>query len=144
MTLKLFRAAWFLSILVVWANLLYVYASLPELVTVQEDEPISINREWLFYMLMVTIVTINVLVYFFKMMYGDAENLRSWFHGLIITINIFLIVSMQALNVYNSTEMFNHNRVGFYITGSLGLIVLWAAFWPLYLGFQKFVFKQVV
>jgi hypothetical protein len=144
MTLKLFRAVWFLSVLVVLVNLLYVYASLPEVVTVQENEAVSVSRELLFYILMVAIVMINVLVYFFKMMYQDSENLRSWFHGLIITINIFLIISMQALNVYNSREMFNHSLVGFYITGSLGLIVLWAVFWPLYLLFQKFVFKQVI
>ena len=144
MTLKLFRAVWFLSVLVVLINLLYVYASLPELVTVQEDAPVSVDRESLFYLLMVAIVAINVLVYFFKMMYQDAENLRSWFHGLIVTINIFLIISMQALNVYNSTEIFDHSLVEFYVSGSLGLIILWAAFWPLYLLFQKFLFKQAI
>jgi hypothetical protein len=145
MTLKLFRAMWFLSVLVVLANLLYVYASLPEVVTVQEDGGnVSVNRELLFYVLMVTIVLINVLVYFFKLMFQDAENLRSWFHGLIITINIFLIIAMQALNVYNSTEMFDHSRVGFFLFGSLGLIILWAAFWPVYLVVQKFVLKQAV
>ncbi len=144
MTLKLFRAVWFLSVLVVLLNLLYVYASLPELVTIQEEQPVKVDREWLFYILMVSIALINVLVYFFKLMYQDAETLRSWFHGLIITINIFLIIAMQALNVYNSTEIFDHSLVEFYIVGSLGLIILWAAFWPLYLLFQKFVFKQVV
>ena len=145
MTLKLFRAMWFLSVLVVLANLLYVYASLPEVVTVQEDGGhVSVNREWLFYILMVSIVLINVLVYFFKLMFQDAENLRSWFHGLIITINIFLIIAMQALNVYNSTEMFDHSRVGFFLFGSLGLIILWAAFWPVYLVVQKFVLKQAI
>lgn len=144
MTLKLFRAAWFLSVLIVLGNLLYVYASLPELVSVQEDEPVSVSKEWLFYIVMVAIVLINVLVYLFKMMYQDAENMRSWFHGLIVTINIFLIVSMQAVNVYNSTEMFDHNRVDFFIAGSLGLIIVWAAFWPVYLVFQKIIVKQAV
>ena len=144
MTLKLFRAVWFLSVLVVLANLLYVYASLPDLVIVQEDDPVSVNREWLFYVLMAAIVMVNVLVYFVRMMYLDAEDLRAWFHGFIITINIFLIISMHALNVYNGREIFDHSRVEFFITGSLGLIILWAAFWPLYLLFQKFVVKQAV
>lgn len=145
MTLKLFRAMWFLSVLVVLVNLLYVYASLPEQVTVQEDGgSVSVNREWLFYMLMIGIVLINVLVYLFKMMFQDSESLRAWFHGLIITINIFLMIAMQALNVYNSTEMFDHSRVGFFLIGSLGLVILWAAFWPVYLIIQKFVLKQAV
>jgi hypothetical protein len=122
---------WFLSVLVVLANLLYVYASLPEIVTIQENETVTINREWLFYILMFSILLINVLVYLLKMMAQDGENLRAWFHGLIITINIFFIISMQALNVYNSTEMFDHSRVSLFLTGSLALILIWAAVWPL-------------
>ena len=45
MTLKLFRAAWFLSVLVVLANLLYVYASLPGEVIVREPDRLTLNRE---------------------------------------------------------------------------------------------------
>lgn len=144
MTLKLFRAVWFLSVVVVLVNLLYVYASLPEIVTVQEADRVLINREWLFYILMSVIVAINLLVYLFKMVYQDVEDVRSWFHGLIICINIFLILSMQALNVYNSIEMFDHSRVAFLLTASLGLVLLWAALWPLYLIFQKFFVKQAL
>ena len=144
MTLKLFRAMWFLSVLVVLANLLFVYASLPEQVIVQENERVSVNREWLFYILMVSIVLINLLVYFFKLMFHEGEDIRSWFHGLVITINIFLIISMQALNVYNSAEMFNHSLVGIYITCSLGLVLLWALSWPVYLILQKFLLKEAI
>ena len=144
MALKLFRAMWFLSVLVVMANLLYVYASLPEMVTIQENERETISREWLFYILMFSIVLINVLVYLIKMMAQDGENLRAWFHGLIITINIFMIVAMQSLNVYNSSEMFDHHRVSLILTGSLALILIWAAVWPLYLIFQKFFIKEAV
>lgn len=140
----MFRACWFLSVLVVLANLLYVYASLPETVVVQENERVAMSREWLFYGLMIAIVLINLLVYLFKTMYPDGENVRAWFHGFIITINIFLIIAMQALNVYNSAEKFNHNLVGMYLTGSLTLIVVWAALWPIYLVIQKFFVKQAV
>jgi len=135
---------WFLSVMVVLANLLYVYASLPETVIIQENEQVSLTREWLFYILLLIIVVINALVYLFKLMFQESENLRAWFHGFIITINIFLIVSMQALNVYNSNETFNHSLVVLYLTGSISLIILWAAFWPVYLIFQKFRFKQTV
>ena len=144
MTLKLFRALWFLSVLIVLANLLYIYASLPEVVTIQENEQITISREWLFYVLMLAIVIINALVYLIKMMIPDGENLRSWFHGLLVTINLFMIVAMQALNIYNSAENYDHNRVGVFLSGSLVLILLWAALWPLYLVVQKFFLKQAV
>jgi hypothetical protein len=146
MTLKLFRAVWFLSVLLLLADLLYVYASLPEMVRVQENENLSIDREWFFYLVMISIVVINVLVYLFKVMFaeGEGENARSWFHGLVITINIFLIVSMQAINVYNSREIFDYSRITFFLTGSLGLIVGWAALWPLHLLYQKFFLKEAV
>ena len=140
----MFRAGWFLSVLVALASLLYVYASLPELVVIQENEKVALSREWLFYILMIAIVLINLLVYLFKMMFPDGENLRAWFHGLVITINIFLILSMQALNVYNSLEAFNHNLVAMYLTGSLVLVLLWAALWPVYFVVQKFFVKQAV
>lgn len=140
----MFRAGWFLSVLVALANLLYVYASLPELVVIQENEKVALSREWLFYILMIAIVLINLLVYLFKMMFPDEENLRAWFHGLVITINVFLILSMHALNVYNSLEAFDHNLVSMYLTGSLVLILLWAALWPIYFVIQKFFVKQAV
>ena len=144
MTLKMFRAGWFLSVLVALANLLYVYASLPESVVIQENEKVALSREWLFYILMIAIVLINLLVYLFKMMFPDEENLRAWFHGLVITINIFLILAMQALNVYNSLEAFDHSLVGMYLTGSLVLILFWAALWPVYFVVQKIFVKQAV
>lgn len=144
MTLKLFRAMWFLSVLLVLANLLHVYASLPEQVVVQENERVAVHREWLFYTVMMSIVLINILVYLFKLMFQDGEDIRSWFHGLVITINIFIIISMQALNVYNSAEIFNHSLIGIYVTGSLVLVLLWALSWPVYLLLQKFFLKEAI
>lgn len=144
MTLKLFRAAWFLSVLLVLVNLLFVYAGLPENVIVQDTDDFVVHREWFFYSVMLVIVGINLMVYLIKMVYYDGENLRSWFHGLIVTVNIFIMVSLQALGVFNSHEAFDHNRLSFYLGGSLTLTLLWAAFWPLYLIFQKFFIKQAV
>jgi hypothetical protein len=140
------RAMWFLSVLVVLANLLFVYASLPEQVIILEEAAgkISLNRELVFYILMVSIVIINAMVYLFKKMFPEAENLRAWFHGLVVTINIFFVVSMHAINVYNSTETFDHSRVGFFIYGSLALILLWATIWPVYFIYQKFFLKQII
>ena len=145
MTLKLFRAAWFVSVLVLLANLLYVYADLPEKVVVQENEPVSLSREWVFYIALATVLLINLLVYVFKSMFREGESLRAWFHGLVITMNIFIIIALQALNVYNSAEVFNaNNLIQLYLTGSLALILLWAVSWPVYLLLQKIVFKEAV
>lgn len=142
----MFKAMWFLSVLVVLANLLYVYASLPETVIIREEGAarVSVSRELLFYILMTAILIVNVMVYLFRKMVLEAENLRAWFHGQVITINIFFIIAMQALNVFNNQEIFDHSRVQFFLSGSLGLILLWAILWPLYLLYQKFFFKQAI
>jgi len=141
----MFKAIWFLSVLMVLANLLFVYASLPEQVVIMEGsdgQPIS--REWLFYSVVLAVVMINVLVYLFKRMFPEAEALRAWFHGFIVTINIFFVISMQAVSIYNSAENYDHARLFYFISGGLLLILLWAAIWPLYLIYQKFFVKQLV
>jgi hypothetical protein len=140
------RALWFLSVVVVLANLLIVYASMPEQVVIGEDNagPQSISKEFLFYTLMISIVLINAMVYLLRRMFPGAEDFRAWFHGLLITINIFLIISMHAVNVYNSTDSFEQSRLVIFVSGSLALILLWAAIWPLYLVYQKLFIKQAI
>jgi phage-related holin len=140
----LLKLVWFVSVLAVLANLLYMYASLPETVVIQEDEYVAIGREWLFYILMISIVVINALVYLVKAMFRHEESLRAWFHGLIVSINIFFIIAMNALNVYNTTDTFDQSLVMYYVTGSLALILVWAAIWPLYLVYQKIFIKQAI
>jgi hypothetical protein len=141
----MFKAIWFLSVLVVLANLLFVYASLPEQIVVMDGPGNqSLSKEWLFYSVMIAILLINVMVYLFKRIFPETEDLRAWFHGLVVTINIFMIISLQAINVFNGFEKYDHSRMEFFVSGSLGLIILWAVIWPLYLLYQKFFFKQII
>lgn len=144
MLLKLLKLIWFVSVLAVLANLLYIYASLPETVVVQEDEYVAIGRELLFYIMMIAIVVVNALVYLVKAMFLQHESLRAWFHGLIITINVFFIIAMNALNVYNTSDTFDQSLVIYYVTGSIGLILVWAAIWPFYLIYQKIFVKAAI
>jgi hypothetical protein len=146
MILKMFKALWFLSMLAVLANLLYTYASLPEQVIVQEEATgrVMANREFFFYTSMVIIALVNVMVYFTTRLFQREEDFRSWFHGLIITINIFMIFALNLVQVYNSAEVFDFSSVGFMIYGSVMLMVLWAISWPIYSLAKKFIFKQAV
>ena len=146
MALKLFRAGWFLSVLAVFACLLYMYASLPEPVIIQEasDGQITMGRDAVFYVLVGTIVIVNVMVYLIRKMFEKEHDFRAWFHGLIITINIFFVIGMSHLGLYNSAERFDYSRIGFIIYGSLGLIILWAASWPIYQLYQKIFVKHTV
>lgn len=139
MILKIFKSFWFLSLLALLAALLYVYASLPESVVVQEDGPaiVTLSRDMFFYIVLAFITLINVLVYAVKRFFRREESLRAWFHGLIITINIFFIIGLFLISSYNSGERFRFERIGFVIYGSVALVMVWAAAWPLYQVFKR-------
>jgi hypothetical protein len=146
MALKLFRGVWFLSVLVVFASLMYTYARLPDQVVVQEEASgqITMGRDPLFYFVVAAIVVVNVMVYLIRKMYLADLDFRAWFHGLVITINIFFVIALAHLGLYNSTEYFDYSRIGFIIYGSVVLIVLWAVSWPVYQLYRKIFVKQVV
>lgn len=146
MILKLFKAAWFLSMIIVLANLLYVYAGLPEQVSLVEEgtETYSIGRDKLFYSAMVVIALVNVMVYLFSKKVAPNEHFRTWLHGQVVIINIFFIIGMSFIGLYNSAERFDFSRIGFIIYSSVGLVVVWAVSWPVYAFVKKFSTKQTV
>lgn len=146
MLLKIFRVVWFLSFLALFASLLYDYAAWQEELIVQDeaDNQVSLSREVLFYILVAVFALVNVLVYVVSKMFPSEENFRAWFHGLIVTVNIFFIVAMNLIAVYNNTDRFDFSRVGFLVYGSVGLIICWAVAWPVYSLINKFFVKQVV
>ena len=65
MVLKLLKAIWFLSMLATLGALLYVYASLPQEVLVQDDTEarVAISNELFFYIAMVLIAVSNAMVF---------------------------------------------------------------------------------
>lgn len=146
MTLKLFRAAWFLSMLAVLGNMLYVYASLPEQVSLAEQgsESYYVSREAFFYAAMTFVTLGNLMVYLFSRKLIPNEEFRTWVHGLVITINIFFIVGMSFISLYNSAEKYDFDRISFIIYSSVGLVVLWAIGWPIYALGKKLMSKQAV
>lgn len=137
---------WFLSMIAVLANLLYVYASLPEQVSLSSEgiENYVIGREPFFYIAMSLIAIANVMVYLFSKKVMPQEDFRSWLHGFVITLNIFFIIGLSFISLYNSNENYDFSRIGFIIYSSVGLVLLWALAWPIYLVGKKVATKQVV
>lgn len=146
MALKIFKAVWFLSVLVVTGVFFYVYASLPETVLISELETeMSISREALFYLTLIILTLINFMVLIFAKLYRpSSEDLVTWFYGQIICLNVFFVIVLCYVSLFNSQEKFDYERLGVIIYGSIGLIVIWAASWPVYLFSRKFLSKQVV
>ena len=146
MVLKLLKAVWFLSMLATLGALLFVYASLPQEVLVQDDTEarVAISNELFFYLAMLLIAISNALVFVMAKVFKTNEELRTWFFGLIITLNIFFIIGMNFISLYNSEEKFDYDRIALIIYGSLALIILWAAAWPVYVIFKRSSLKSLI
>lgn len=146
MLVRIFRGVWFLSLLAVFANLLYVYASLPEQVVVLDGatDRIVMQRDSLFYIAMGALAIINVLVYVFSQKLMPAEDFRVWLNGLVIVLNIFFIIGLSFISLYNSAEKYDFGRLGTIIYASVWLVTIWAIGWPVYVLVRKIFSKPVV
>lgn len=146
MVLKLLKAIWFLSMLATLVALLYVYATLPQEVLVQDDTDarVAISNELFFYLAMIFIAISNAMVYVMAKIFKSNEDLRTWFYGLVITLNIFFIIGMNFISLYNSAEKFDYDRIAVIIYGSLALIILWASAWPVYVIFKRSNLKLLI
>jgi hypothetical protein len=146
MGLKIFKALWFLSMLAVLANLLLTYISLPENVVVHDNgaDRVALQRDTFFYAMTGLLAIVNVMVYFISKVYRTNHDLRAWFHGLVITLNVFFIVATNFIGLFNSGDRFDYKRIDFIIYGSLGLFVVWIIAWPVYLIYRKFSVKEAV
>ena len=146
MLLKILRGVWFVSSLGALAALLTVYASLPENVSLFQDglQVVSVSLEAFFYLALAVITLTNALVYVIKSLFEKEEGMRAWFHGLIVTLNIFFVITLFFVSAYNTTERFDFQRVGPFIYASVILIVLWALFWPFRIVIRKILSKPSV
>jgi hypothetical protein len=146
MALKISKGVWFLSMLAALAALLFAYAGLPQQVLVQDDEGarVTVSNEIFFYLVMMLIAVTNVMVYIMAKVFKQNEDLRTWFNGLVTTLNVFFIIGVNYISLYNSSEKFDYERIAFIIYGSLSLVVLWAAAWPVLAVFKRLNNKLMV
>jgi hypothetical protein len=139
MIAKVLRAVWFLSVMFSLGVLLYAYASMPvQLVVGEKDLSLTmVSRETVFYVALALFAFVNVFVYIVaKFKKGDNEFM-GWFYGLIVTLNIFMVISLSFITVVNTGEKYDFSNVGYLIYGSIGLFVIWLLSWPVYQLFRK-------
>jgi hypothetical protein len=145
MIIKIFKGVWFFSLLATLAIFLYIYASLPQNISFLDSGTLLISRNALFYSTLALLAILNALVFVVtKVFYGRSEYFIAWVHGLVILFNLFIIVALEFMNVYNSQERFDYQSIGFIIYTSIALVIIWSALWPLYRLFQRFSDKQAV
>ncbi|MCX8491651.1 MAG: hypothetical protein ORN54_11345 [Cyclobacteriaceae bacterium] len=142
MVLKVFKAVWFLSLITFLGVFMYNYASMPEVITVIELEtPFSLSRDALFYCVLAVAAISNLFVFVINKLFASQLDFRAWFYGLVISLNIFLIVGVNFVALYNSAEKFDYQAIGSIIYGSIALVVGWAVCWPLYPLAKRFFSK---
>lgn len=148
MVVKIFKAVWFVSLIATVGVLLYAYASFPDVIQVREGQPgetDSITRDGLFYAVLGLLALFNAMVFVVNrfMAVGDSF-FQAWFYGLMVFFNLFILVSLQFFSLYNSSEKFDYDSIGYIIYGSVALIILWASLWPLNTIRRQFLPKHGV
>ncbi len=144
MALRIFRSIWFLSVLAILAALLYHYAKLPEEVVIGQEEVnfVTISRDAFFYIAVALLACINVTVFVVRKLAQKVEVFQAWFHGLISVINLFLIIGLSLISLFNSNESFRFGEIGFIIYGSMMLIASWILGGIVYWYVQKLAIQK--
>lgn len=143
MILRIFKAVWFLSVVGVMAIFMYEYASLPEMVEVQGG--MQVPREGFFYGMLVLMAIVNMLIFVVLKLFANRRpEFAAWFCGQVITLNIFFIIAISYVTLFNSGENFRYERLGVIIYGSIVLVIGWAFGWPVYSLIQRFRSKPTV
>ena len=139
MVAKVLRGVWFLSVLISFGALLYAYASMPvELVVGQKEVSLTmVSREIVFYVALALFTFVNVFVFLVAKLRKTDLNFRAWFYGLIVTLNIFLVISLSFITIANTGDKYDFSNVGYLIYGSIALFVIWLISWPVYQLFRK-------
>ena len=146
MGLKIFKVIWVFSLLALLGVFMYVYASLPDPVMVGENPKIiSLSKETLFYTALAMLALTNASVFAVTRILPQTDHhFKAWFYGLVVCANIFFVVGLSFISLYNSAEKFDYERIGFIIYGTLILLVVWSISWPIFRTAQRFLSKQAV
>ena len=145
MIVKIFKGVWFVSLMATLGIFLYVYASLPENISIGGGESPQVSRNGLFYLTVGLLGLINVITVLSARLFSkDSQYFIAWSYGLVILFNVFLTVSLEFVNVSNSQERFDYQRIGYIIYASVTLVIIWSFTWPIYRMVQRFSGKQAV
>ncbi len=138
MIVKILRAVWFFSLLLLLALFFYSYAGWPDPLVLDESlSPITISKDGLFYSILLCVGFTSVLAFGVGRWKQGRESFRSWFFGLITCFHLFAGMSINFISIFNSSEKFDFGRLAVVIYGSLILMLAWAASWPLIYFFGK-------
>ena len=137
---------WIFSIVAFLGVLLYVYVSLPQIVSINTNvsaiNNFILDKGNVFYLSLSIFIISNLSWYLLsnvllglgkrkniseKVYFNASRSLSfaNWLNGFSFLINIFLILSLVFLSVSFSEHTYGLNGLAFVIYGFIGLITLW-------------------
>ena len=124
---RIIKSLWFLSLMGVMGVLLFVYASLPDVVNYSESN--SASRDFLFYVCVIILGVSNFSLYGISRRFDNSHNelatvVYGWLYAFNLLLNIFYSVVMIFINMFNGGESVQLSYYGSYIYISLGLLVV--------------------
>jgi len=133
MIVKISKAVWAISLFAAVGVLLFTYAGFPDEIAISESttgQAQTIGRNVLFYTALLLLTFVNVTIYLVNRLMTEPL-FKAWYHGLLVTLNLFIVVALEFINLFNSAERYDYEGIGYIIYGSVILIVLWALVWPI-------------
>jgi hypothetical protein len=143
---RIIKFTWLISLLSGLATLMYTYASLGEVVSVNNEtlatESGTITREAFFYSSLAILVVFNFTFYAISRNMHMADQgmkqlLINWQLSFAAVLNFFFIIGVLFIMLINSGENFSYGNFGYLVYVALVLILLWLLALPLLIMRQR-------
>lgn len=127
---RLFRAFWYLSVIIVFFGLIYSFAALPELVQYLEGMG-SVSKDTYFYFALAIVAFSNFVLYAMARKFNASSSslalpnmLQSWLYALNSSLNLFFFVALMFVMMHNSSESWNYEMLGYGIYATIALVLI--------------------
>lgn len=137
---RIIKFIWLISLLSGLATLLYTYASMGEIVSINSDtlvtESGSVTREVYFYTALAILIIFNFSFYAIsRNMHMNDDHMKTllinWQLSFAAILNLFYIVGVLFIMLVNSGDNFDYGNFGYLIYIALAFIILWVIALPL-------------
>ncbi len=122
---RVIKGFWFVTLMLVFGILMYVFASLPE--TVYYSATSSLDRDTFFYIALAIIVFANFPLYTISRKFKNEEALSQalygWIYTLATILNGFLFIVLQYINLFNSSEKVNYTYYLYFLYICLAFLI---------------------
>lgn len=149
---RIIKFIWLISLLSGLATLLYTYAAMGEIVSIDSDtgdtESGSVSRELYFYIALGILIIFNFTFYAISRNMHMADDhmkylLINWQLSFAAVLNLFYIVGVLFIMLLNSGDNFDYGNFGYLIYIALAFIILWVIALPVLIVRERSINRSV-